>query len=37
MYFGPDGKLAGVRWKIYKAVFRYSEGIDMPIVEPSWK
>jgi arylsulfatase A-like enzyme len=36
MYWGPDGKLAGVRWKIYKAVFRYSEGIDKPIVEPQF-
>ena len=36
IYFGPDGKLAGVRWKIYKAVFRYSEGIDKPIVEPQF-
>lgn len=36
MYWAPDGKLAGVRWKIYKAVFRYSEGIDKPIVEPQF-
>jgi arylsulfatase len=36
VYWGPDGKLAGVRWKIYKAVFRYSEGIDKPIVEPQF-
>ncbi|HUN44594.1 MAG TPA: arylsulfatase [Acetobacteraceae bacterium] len=36
MYFGPDGKLAAVRWKIYKAVFRYSEGSDKPIVVPQF-
>ena len=34
MYFGSDGKLMAVKWKIYKAVFRYTEGLDQPVVEP---
>jgi arylsulfatase A-like enzyme len=36
MSFGPDGKLMSVRWKIYKGIFRYSEGADKPIVEPQF-
>jgi arylsulfatase len=36
MFFGPDGKLMSVRWKVYKGVFRYSEGPDKPIVEPQF-
>jgi arylsulfatase A-like enzyme len=34
MLFGPDGKLMSVKWEIYKAILRYCEGIDKPIVEP---
>ena len=36
MFFGPDSKLMSVRWKIFKTVFRYSEGLDKPIVEPQF-
>jgi arylsulfatase len=36
MFFGPDGKLMSVKWKIYKAILRYSEGVDKPIVEPQF-
>ena len=25
-----------VKWKIYKVIFRYSEGIDKPIVKPQF-
>ena len=25
-----------VRWKIFKTIFRYSEGLDKPIVEPQF-
>jgi arylsulfatase A-like enzyme len=32
MLFGPDGELMSVKWKIYKTIFRYSEGLDKPIV-----
>jgi len=34
LYFGTDGKLMAVKWKMYKVIFRYSEGVDKPIVEP---
>jgi arylsulfatase len=33
MFFGPDGELMSVKWKIYKTIFRYSEGIDKPTVK----
>jgi arylsulfatase A-like enzyme len=36
MFFGPDGELMSVRWKIFKLIFRYSEGIDKPIVTPQF-
>jgi arylsulfatase len=34
MLFGADGELMSVRWRIYKGIFRYVEGIDKPIVKP---
>ena len=36
MFFGPDGELMSVRWKIYKNILRYSDGIDKPIVKPQF-
>jgi len=36
MLFGPDGELMSVKWKIYKIILRYSEGIDKPIVKPQF-
>jgi arylsulfatase len=36
MLFGPDGELMSVKWKIYKTIFRYSEGVDKPIVTPQF-
>src|SRR5271165_6560674 len=41
MFFGPDGKLMSVKWKIYKTIFRYTENtlrpaIESPIVEPQF-
>ena len=36
IFFGPDGELMSVKWKIYKTIFRYSEGIDKPIVTPQF-
>jgi arylsulfatase A-like enzyme len=36
LFFGPDGQLMSVRWKVYKNIFRYSEGLDKPIVEPQF-
>jgi arylsulfatase len=34
MLFGADGQMMSVRWKIYKGVFRYCDGVDKPIVRP---
>ena len=36
MFFGPDGELMSVKWKIYKTILRYSEGVDKPIVKPQF-
>jgi arylsulfatase A-like enzyme len=36
MFFGPDGELMSVKWKIYKTILRYSEGADKPIVAPQF-
>jgi arylsulfatase len=34
MFFGPDGEPWSVKWRNMKAIFRFSEGIDEPIVKP---
>lgn len=34
MFFGVDGALMSVKWKCYKIILRYTEGIDKPIVAP---
>jgi arylsulfatase len=36
MAFGPDGGLMSVKWKIYKTIFRYSEGVDKGYVTPQF-
>jgi len=36
MFFGPDGELMSVKWKIYKTILRYCEGVDKPIVKPQF-
>jgi len=36
LFFGPDGSLMSVKWHNMKAILRYSEGIDQPIVAPQW-
>ena len=36
LFFGPDGLLMSSKWNNVKAVFRYCEGIDQPIVEPQF-
>jgi arylsulfatase len=36
LFFGPDGSLMSVKWHNIKAVLRYSEGMDQPIVTPQW-
>jgi arylsulfatase len=34
LFHGPDGELMSVKWRDIKVVFRYSEGIEEPIVTP---
>lgn len=34
MFFGPDGELMSVKWNTNKVIFRYTDGIDKPIVTP---
>lgn len=36
LFFGTDAQLMSVKWKHYKIVFRYSEGIERPIVTPQF-
>ena len=36
LFFGPDGSLMSAKWRNIKAVLRYCEGMDLPIVAPSW-
>jgi arylsulfatase len=35
VFFGPDGKFMSAKWKNFKLVHRYCEGMDQPIVTPS--
>jgi arylsulfatase len=35
IFFGPDGTLMSAKWRNFKVVKRYCEGMDQPIVEPS--
>lgn len=36
MFFGTDAQLMSIKWKHYKMVFRYSEGLESPIVTPQF-
>jgi arylsulfatase A-like enzyme len=36
LHFGPDGSLMSAKWRNIKVVFRYSDGIDRPIVQPQF-
>jgi arylsulfatase A-like enzyme len=36
LFHGPDGGLMSAKWHGIKVVFRYSEGIDQPIVTPQF-
>lgn len=35
-FYGPDSSLMSVKWGTYKVIFRYSEGMALPIVSPQW-
>ncbi len=36
LFFGPDGLLMSSKWRHVKAVFRHTEGMAQPILEPQW-
>jgi arylsulfatase A-like enzyme len=36
LFFGPDGSLMSSKWHNIKAIFRYCEGIDQPILQPQF-
>ena len=33
MFFGPDGELMSIKWKIYKMIFRYTENTVHPAIQ----
>jgi arylsulfatase A-like enzyme len=33
MFFGIDGELMSIKWKIYKAIFRYTENTAFPAIQ----
>ena len=36
MFFGIDGGLLSIKWKIYKTIFRYSPDIEKPYLKPQF-
>ena len=41
MFFGIDGQLMSIKWKIYKTIFRYTDNtlspaIQSPYIQPQW-
>jgi arylsulfatase len=36
LFIGIDGEIMSVKWKMYKTIFRYTEGADKPIVAPQF-
>lgn len=36
LFFGSDGSLMSSKWRDVKAVLRYSEGVDKPILQPQF-
>ena len=36
LFFGLDGALMSVKWKIYRTIFRYTNGLESPIVQPQF-
>jgi arylsulfatase len=36
MFFGTDGQLLSVKWRHYKIIFRYSDGLEVPYVTPQF-
>jgi arylsulfatase len=36
MFFGIDGELMSIKWKVYKTIFRYSENVEKPYIKPQF-
>ncbi|MGO9932394.1 MAG: hypothetical protein ACLPV8_11355 [Steroidobacteraceae bacterium] len=39
MFFGADGEVLSIKWKIYKIIFRYTEGpisLEKPYIKPQF-
>ena len=36
MFFGIDGELMSIKWKIYKTIFRYSENVEKSYIKPQF-
>jgi arylsulfatase A-like enzyme len=36
MFFGLDGGLMSIKWKMYKTIFRYSESVENPYSKPQF-
>jgi arylsulfatase A-like enzyme len=36
MFFGLDGELLSIKWKVYKTIFRYSENAEKPYIKPQF-
>ena len=36
MFFGVDGELMSIKWKIFKAIFRYTDDSPRPAIESSY-
>jgi arylsulfatase A-like enzyme len=36
MFFGTDGGLMSIKWKIYKTIFRYTDSAERPYIKPQF-
>ena len=36
MFFGTDGELMSIKWKVFKTIFRYSENVEKPYIKPQF-
>jgi arylsulfatase len=36
LFFGTDGQLMSIKWKIYKTIFRYTESLERPYIAPQF-
>jgi arylsulfatase A-like enzyme len=36
MFFGMDGELMSIKWKIYKTIFRYTDSAEKPYIKPQF-